>query len=54
MSKTRALSGKGVDAGFKYRSTGKVWQTPNIGKPPRGPNNLIISGAIHGQISEHC
>ena len=36
-----------------YRSTGKVWQTLIIGKSPRTPNNLIISGAVHGQISGH-
>ena len=37
-----------------YRSTAQVWQTLNIGKSPRAPNNLIISGAVHGQIGEHC
>ena len=39
---------------LRYPSTAKVWQTLNIGKSPRIPNNLIISGAVHGQISEHC
>ena len=34
--------------------TGKVWQTLNIGKAPGIPNNLIISGAVHGQMSRHC
>ena len=43
-----------VSARFVYPSTTKVWQTLNIGKSPRTPNNLIISGAAHGQISEHC
>ena len=33
-----------------YPSTAKVWQTLNIGKSPRVPNNLIISGADHGQL----
>ena len=37
-----------------YPSTAKVWQTLNIDKSSRIPNNLIISGAVHGQISEHC
>ena len=37
-----------------YPSTGQVWQTLNSGKSPGVPNNLIISGAAHGQISEHC
>ena len=31
-----------------------VWQTLSIGKSPRVPNNLIISGAVHGQVSEDC
>ena len=37
-----------------YPTTGRVWQTLNIGKPPRVPNNAIISGAVHGQMSRHC
>ena len=37
----------------EYRSTGQVWQTLNIGKSPRVPHSLIISGAVHGQILEH-
>ena len=37
---------------FDYPSTAQVWQTLKIGKSPRFPNNLIISGAVHGQISE--
>ena len=32
-------------------TTGKVWQTLNIGKPARVTNNLMISGAVHGQTS---
>ena len=36
-----------------HRCTGKVWRTLNIGKSPRGLNKLIMSGAVHGQISEH-
>ena len=35
-----------------YRGTGNVWQTLNIGKSPRAPNNLSMSGAVHGQVSE--
>ena len=41
-------------ATYTYPSTAKVWQTINIGKSPGIPNNLIISGAARGQISEHC
>ena len=37
-----------------YPSTAKVWQTLNIGKSPRVLNNLIISGAVHGQMRGHC
>ena len=37
-----------------YPSTAKVWQTLNIGKAPGIPNNLIIFGAVHGQMSRHC
>ena len=37
-----------------HPSTGQVWQTPNIGKSPRVSNNLIISGAVHGQMRGHC
>ena len=37
-----------------YPSTAKVWQTLNIGKSPRIPNNLIISGAVHGQTRGLC
>ena len=29
----------------------QVWQTLNIGKSPCVPNNLIISEAVHGQMS---
>ena len=38
----------------RYPSTAKVWQTLNTGKAPRIPNNLIISGAAHGQMRGHC
>ena len=37
-----------------YRSTRQVWQAVNIGKAPRIPNNLRMSGAVHGQIASHC
>ena len=37
-----------------YPSTGKVWQTLNIGESSRVPSNLIISGAVRGQITAHC
>ena len=37
-----------------YRSTGKVLQTLNIGKSPGIPNHLIIYGATHEHIREHC
>ena len=37
-----------------YPSTAKVWQTLNIGKLPRVPNNLIISRLVHGQMPGHC
>ena len=37
-----------------YPSTAKVWQTLNIGQSPRVPNNLIISGVVHGQMPGHC
>ena len=37
-----------------YPSTAKVWQTLNIGKSSRIPNNLIICGAVHGQMPGHC
>ena len=37
-----------------YPSTAKVWQTLNIGKSSRIPNNLIISGVVHGQMPGHC
>ena len=33
-----------------YPSTAKVWQTLNIGKSSKIPNNLIISGVVHGQM----
>ena len=36
-----------------YPSTAKVWQTLNIGKSPRIPNNLIISGVVRGQMPGH-
>ena len=39
---------------WRCPSTANVWQTLNTGKSPRVPKNLIISGAVHGQISEHC
>ena len=38
----------------EYPSTAKVWHTLNIGKSPRVTNNLIISGAVHGQMAAHC
>ena len=37
-----------------YPSTAQVWQTLNIGNSPRVPNNLIISGAVNGQLPGHC
>ena len=37
-----------------YRSTANVWQTLNVGKAPGVSNNLIIFGAVHGQMSRHC
>ena len=33
---------------------GKVWKRANIGTRPKAPDNLIISGAVHAQLSEHC
>ena len=33
------------------RSTGTVWQPQNVGKAHSVPKNLIVSGAVHGQIS---
>ena len=39
---------------FWYCSTDQVWQTPNIRQSPRVASNLVISGAVHGQTSEHC
>ena len=39
---------------IRYPSTAKVWHTLNIGKAPGIPNNLIISGAVHGQMSRDC
>ena len=32
----------------------KVWQTLSIGKSSKIPHNLIISGAVHGQMPGHC
>ena len=32
----------------------KFGQTLNTGKAPRVPDNLIISGAVHGQKTTHC
>ena len=37
-----------------YPSTGKVWQTLNIGESSRVPNHQTVSGAVHGQMSGHC
>ena len=37
-----------------YPTNGEVWQTLSIGKAPGITNNLIISGAVHCQMSRHC
>ena len=44
LRKTKDRLGEGRGKGA-HRSTGNVWQTLNVGKSPRNPNNLIISGA---------
>ena len=36
----------GRSRAISYPSTAKVWQTLNIGKSPRVPNNLIFSGVV--------
>ena len=43
-----------IGATNAQRSTGKLWQPLNIGKSPTVPGNLIISGAVHAQISSRC
>ena len=48
------LSASVLSALWCYPSTAKVWQTLNIGKSSIIPNNLIISGAVNGQIPGHC
>ena len=50
------LSNLPAPVAVRYPSTAKVWQTLNIGKSSRIPNNLIISGAVHvhGQMPGHC
>ena len=47
-------AGAAVGLGGEHRGTGDVWQTLNVGTSRRVPNNLIICGAVHGHISEHC
>ena len=37
-----------------HPTTAHLWQTLNNGKAPGIPNNQIISGPVHGQITTHC
>lgn len=33
---------------------GQVWQAVSVGKAPSTPENPILSGVVHGQLSGHC